>query len=113
MKKFLVLYSANVSAGEQIAKTTPEMAKAGMDAWMAWAKKAGSAVVDLGMPLGNPMKVTPTAATPGSSQVAGFSILQAESSNAIAERLKQHPHFKAPGGRIEVFEFLSLPGMPK
>ncbi len=112
MKKFLVLYTSNVSAAEQIAKTTPEMAKAGMELWMAWAKKAGPAVVDLGMPLGNPVKVTPSSVKPGDSKVAGFSILQAESTNAVTELLQQHPHFKAPGAGIEVLEFLHMPGMP-
>ena len=34
-----------------MAKATPEQAKAGMDPWMAWAGKAGKAVVDLGAPL--------------------------------------------------------------
>ena len=48
-------------------------------------KKAGSAVVDLGMPLGNATRVTPHAASPSDSQVAGFSILQGESGKAITE----------------------------
>ncbi len=104
-------------AAEQLAKTTPEMAKAGMDLWMAWAKKAGSAVVDLGMPLGHPMSVTmsvtPKGASPSGSQVGGFSILQGESSQAVTELLQQHPHFRAPGGRVEVLEFLPMPGAPK
>jgi hypothetical protein len=38
MKKFLVLYRAPISAREQMAKATPEQAKAGMDAWMGCAK---------------------------------------------------------------------------
>jgi hypothetical protein len=32
-------------------------------------------------------------------------------SQAIQELLKNHPHFRAPGGSIEAFEFLSMPGM--
>jgi hypothetical protein len=42
MKKFLVLYRAPISAREQMAKATPEQAKAGMDAWMGWAKRSES-----------------------------------------------------------------------
>jgi len=45
--------------------------------------------------------------------VTGFSILQAESNKAIQELLKNHPHFRAPGGSIEACEFLSMPGMPE
>jgi hypothetical protein len=47
----------------------------------------------------------------GSSQVGGYSILQAESKDALMDLLKNHPHFMAPGGSIEVFEFLPMPGM--
>src|SRR5215469_4044535 len=44
MTKFLVLYHSTTSVQEQMASATPEQMKAGMDAWMAWDKKAGSAV---------------------------------------------------------------------
>src|SRR5436305_9658 len=47
MKKFLVLYKAPTSAFEQMQKSTPEQQKAGMDAWMAWSKKAASSIVDM------------------------------------------------------------------
>jgi hypothetical protein len=99
MKKFLVLYLSSVPARQQMAGATPEQSKAGMEMWMAWAAKAGSAIVDLGAPVA------------GESKVTGFSILQAESLNAIQALLVEHPHRKAPGASIEVHEFLQLPGM--
>jgi hypothetical protein len=107
MKKFLVLYLSSVSAREQMAKSAP----AGMDAWMTWAKKASGALVDMGAPLGDGRKVTTGASSSSDSQVAGFSILQAESAKAVEEILKGHPHFHAPGSAIEVHEFLPIPGM--
>ena len=48
MKKFLVLYESSIPAAEQIKKAPPEEAKAGMELWMKWMKKAGSAIVDGG-----------------------------------------------------------------
>ncbi len=51
MTKFMVLYRSALSARDQMASATPEQAKAGMEAWMAWAGKAGDAIVDLGAPL--------------------------------------------------------------
>jgi hypothetical protein len=113
MKKYLVLYKSSVSAVEQIAKASPEQAKAGMDVWMSWSKKAGKAIVDLGAPLGNPVKVAGGSSSPSDGNVTGFSILQADSSKAIGDLLKDHPHFKAPGASIEVLEFLQMPGMPQ
>jgi len=46
-----------------------------------------------------------------SSEIGGFSILQAESREALAALLTEHPHFTMPGGTIEVHEFLPLPGI--
>jgi hypothetical protein len=111
MKKFLVLYQSTVSAADQMANATPEQAKAGMDAWMNWAQHAGSAIVDLGSPVGQAKHFSsPTSSTTGNSHVGGFSILQAESSDALKTVLTNHPHFMAPGASIEVFEFLPMPG---
>src|SRR5262249_53200826 len=101
-----------VSAVEQRAKASPEQAMAGMDLWMSWSKKAGSAIVDLGAPLGNPIKVAGGSSSKSDSNVTGFSILQADSSKSIVDLMKDHPHFKAPGPSITVLESLPKPGSP-
>jgi hypothetical protein len=110
MKKFLVLYKAPTSAFEQMKKATPEQQKAGMEAWMAWAKKAAPSIVDMGAPLGKGLRVTPNGAAPSTNDLGGFSILQGESKEAIAEALEGHPHFRMPDGSIEVVEYLPMPG---
>lgn len=105
MTNFLVLYRANQSATEQMAAATPEQQQAGMAEWMAWANKAGPAIVDLGSPL------APAAGTTVSGDsIGGFSILQAESAEALQTVLEGHPHLMQ-GGTIEVHEFLPIPGM--
>ena len=112
MKKFLVLYESTVPASEQMKKATPEQAKAGMDAWMSWAGRAGSGIVDMGSPVLTAARLNgPTQIAIGNSQVGGYSILQAESRDALMDLLKNHPHFMSPGPSIEVFEFLPMPGM--
>ena len=58
MQKFLVLYRAPASSFELMKKATPEQQKAGMDAWMAWGKKAAGSIVDMGAPLGKSQLVT-------------------------------------------------------
>jgi hypothetical protein len=103
--KFLLLYRADQSAAEQMAAGTPEQQQAGMAAWMTWATKAGPAIVDLGSP------VAPAGGTTVSGDsVGGFSILQAESAEALRAVLEGHPH-TAQGGTIEVYECLPIPGM--
>lgn len=110
MKKFLVLYKAPAESFQQMAKSTPEQQKAGMDAWMTWSQKAASSIVDMGGPLGKSMHVTPTAASASSNDLGGYSILQAESKEALAQSLKGHPHFMTPNGSIEIVEVMPIPG---
>ena len=110
MKKFLVLYRAPVASFDQMMKATPEQQKAGMDAWMAWGKKAEKSIVDMGAPLGKALKVSPAGSTPTRNDLGGFSIMQGESKEAVAELMKGHPHFMAPDGFIEITEMMPIPG---
>lgn len=110
MKKFLVLYKAPTASFEQMMKATPEQQKAGMDAWMAWSERAAASIVDLGAPLGKSLRVTKSGASPTVNDLGGFSILQAESKEALAGVLKEHPHFMTPEGFIEVIEVMPIPG---
>ena len=112
MKKFLVLYKAPTSAFEQMKKSSPEQQKAGMDAWMAWGKKAASSIVDMGAPLGKSLRVTKAGgASPTTNDLGGYSILQAESKEELARKLEGHPHFMMPDGSIEIVELMPVPGM--
>jgi hypothetical protein len=111
MKKFRVLYKAPTSSFEQMMKATPAQQKAGMDAWMAWSKSAAAAIVDMGAPLGKGMRVTPSGASALANELGGYSILQAESKEALAPQLKGHPHFLTPEGTIEIVEIMPVPGM--
>jgi hypothetical protein len=111
MKKFLVLYRAPSTSFEQMKKATPEQQKAGMDAWMSWSKKAASSIVDMGAPLGKSLRVSKSGASPNTNDLGGYSVLQAESEEALAEALKDHPHFMTPEGFIDVVELMSIPGM--
>src|SRR5688572_4429508 len=111
MKKFLVLYKAPTSSFELMKNATPEQQKAGMDSWMAWSKKAAASIVELGAPLGKSLRVTPGGASSITNDLGGFSVLQADSQEALAEILKGHPHFQMPDGFIDVVEMMALPGM--
>jgi hypothetical protein len=111
MKKFLVLYKAPTSAFEQMMKATPEQQKAGMEAWMGWSKKAGNSIVDMGAPLGKSMRVTPGGSSKVVNELGGYSVMQAESPEALAKSLEGHPHFMMPDGTIEIVEIMAVPGM--
>jgi hypothetical protein len=110
LKRFVVLYNSPVPASEQMANSTPEERQAGMDAWMAWAGKAGGAIVDLGAPIAATSRITADGKDGNSSQASGYSLLQADSRDEIDALMQEHPHLKMPGASIEVFEALAMPG---
>jgi len=96
MSKYLVLYRSDASAQERMANATPEEAQAGMQGWMEWFGKAGDAIVDGGSPVS------------GEDQsIGGYSVLQADSREALDAVLQGHPHLQV--GTIEVLEFLPMP----
>jgi hypothetical protein len=103
--KYLVLYRSTMTAGEQMAQSTPEQAQAGMEEWTAWAQRAGDAIIDLGTPL----QVVDPGGDSG-DPIGGYSILQADSPEALSKVLEGHPH-QAMGGTIETLECLQVPGM--
>jgi hypothetical protein len=102
MTKYLVLYRADHSAQQQMSEATPEQAQAGMAAWTEWQQRAGDAVVDMGSPLA-PVD------DGGDATIAGYSVLEAETPDALAALLDGHPHLQV--GTLETHRFLDLPGM--
>jgi hypothetical protein len=112
MKKFLVLYKASPAAFQQMMKATPEQQKSGMDAWMNWSKKAASSIVDMGGPLGKALRVAKGGAVSQvTNDLGGYSVMQAESKEALAATMKEHPHFMMPDSSIEIVELMPIPGM--
>ena len=69
--------------------------------------------LDLGQPLGQGRHLEGGgSASPSSSEARGYSIIEAESLDAAAKMVEDHPHFMTPGGSsIGVFELLEMPGM--
>jgi hypothetical protein len=112
MKKFLVLYKASADGFQQMMKATPEQQKAGMAAWMAWSQQAGPSIVDMGGPLGKSARVGKSGEVSAvANDLGGFSIMQAESKEALAATMKGHPHFMTPDSSIEIVEMMPIPGM--
>ena len=110
MTKYLLLYRSNVSAQDQMANASPEEGQAGMDAWMSWAGRAGSAIVDMGSPVASAGSVGAASSTDG-SHIGGYSVLEADSLDVLKDLLDGHPHLMMDGATIEIHEFLALPGM--
>jgi hypothetical protein len=107
----MVLYRSSVPAQEQMASASPEQAQEGMAMWMRWAEKAGPALLDLGSPLAYSRLVPSGADGSAGTPIGGFSVVEADSADAAAALLEEHPHLQAPGAVIEVLEYQQIPGM--
>lgn len=114
MTKYLLLYMSPVPPQDQMANASPEEGQAGMEAWNAWAGRAGTALVDFGSPVASAGSVGHVDAGPESAgkYIGGFSIMEADSADALRAMLDGHPHLMLDGATIYVFEFLELPGGP-
>ena len=111
MKKFMALYLSPVSAAQQMSQATPEQMQKGMAEWMKWKDKAGSAIVDLGSPLGNGKHIESGKTSAGKLAITGYSIVQAESTAHAEQLFQHHPHLFMPGAAIELLEYMPMPGM--
>ena len=110
MKNFIVLYRAPADMTAMAAAMTPEEREKGMEAWMAWAKGIGDGLVDMGAPLSNGQLLHPDGTSRASgTDVAGFSIVQAESTEEAKKLLVGHPHLAWNAAcSIEVYETMKM-----
>jgi len=111
MKKFIALYLAPISSIDQMKKATPEQMKAGMDAWMKWAKKNEKSIVDLGAPLGKTKRINAAGISDTKNGITGYSIVQGDSLDSVTATFDGHPHLQMQGALIEVLECMPIPGM--
>ena len=76
-----------------------------------WRKNA-DAIVDHGCPLGKTKSISHTGIADTRNNLAGYTIVRAESHEAAAKLFQNHPHFAFfPGTAVEIMECLPIPGM--
>lgn len=101
MTKYLLLYS-----GGGMPETEEETAQV-MQAWEAWYKKLGDAVVDPGYPLTPAAKKVSSDGKvsdgPAGTMATGYTILEAESLDAAAKMAQSCPVLQG-GADVSVFE---------
>ncbi|MDN5204873.1 hypothetical protein QQ008_26010 [Fulvivirgaceae bacterium BMA10] len=110
MKKFIAIYHAAPEAMAQMAEATPEQKAEGMKYWLAWKEKIGNALVDLGAPLVGGVAINPSGDKVNSSkQVSGYSIVQADDTEAAHALFDNHPHLSwHPTASIEIHECVEM-----
>jgi hypothetical protein len=102
MAKYLVTYHGSGMP----ANPDPEMMKQVKAAFGAWLAEAGKAVVDPGAPIRMATQVS-KGAPATAVEIGGYSILQADSLDAVKAILAKHP-FVGRGGTLQVNEVLAV-----
>ena len=109
MKKFMVVYRMDMAAANKMMTENPELAKKGMEDWGIWMKKHEADFADAGAPLGKNTQMSATGSVEMSNDLAGYSILQAESKEAALAVLADNPHFQMSGATADVMEVVAMP----
>ena len=110
MAKFLFIYHAPPAPADAPEWSQEQMQEV-MGQWMAWGGKVGDGLLDFGTPLGGGTRVTTEGTSPSTREVTGYSILEADSMDAVLGLAQDHPHLNMPGGcEIEVHEMQPIPG---
>jgi hypothetical protein len=104
MTKFVLVYT-----GGGMPESEEEGAKV-MEAWGAWYGSLGEATLDGGNPFGASKSVTADGVNDGPVSApapTGYTIIEAESLDDAAAKVKGHPHI-GYGGQVSVFETFEM-----
>ena len=114
MKRYLAVFTGSPSAmGQWQALPDEERQKRqaeGVTAWKKWGTVNAASIVDMGGPLSRTKLISKTGISDIRNNLAGFTVVQAESQEAAARLFVDHPHFTIfPGEGVEVMEVLPIP----
>jgi hypothetical protein len=108
MKKFLVLYRMDMAKMREMMTANPDMGKKGMEEWGMWMKNHMADFADHGAPVGKNTEVSAQGSMQKSNDIGGYSIIQADSMEAVSKILADNPHLKMPGATCDVAELMSM-----
>jgi hypothetical protein len=116
MKTFMAVYTGNAANFDQYIQANPDpqqrrkLEREGMKAWMKWGEAHERDIVENGGPLGKTKRVTKEGVEDIRNNLAGYTIVRAESQDDAAQMFRDHPHFTIfPGDGVEIMEVLPIP----
>ncbi|ALV44521.1 Uncharacterized conserved protein [Arthrobacter alpinus] len=107
MSKFIYIYNGPATPIDQF---TEEQSAKELAAWGAWMGGVGTALLDAGAPFGARAAVSDGGTSVTTSDLQGYSILEAESLDAAKTLAKGHPFLSEGKGRftLEIFELVDM-----
>lgn len=116
MKTFLAVFTGGPDSFERSGWTKLDDAQRkakeqqGMKAWGDWVTRNQASIVGMGGPLGKTKRASKEGVTDIRNNLAGYTLVQAESHEAAAKLFLNHPHFTVfPGDGVEIMEVLPIP----
>ena len=97
MSKYLYLYRGPATPMDQF---TEEQSAEQMQAWGVWMGRVGSALTDGGAPFGERAAVADDGATAATTDLNGYTIVEADSLEAARGLLDGHPFLSEGKGRF-------------
>ena len=114
MNKYLVLFLAPVHVLTAWMETPEAERKATEEKmqkeWQEWAAKHQEAIRDTAG-AGKTLKITKEGMSDSRNDIMLYSIIEADSYEAVNAMLENHPHLEIPEASIEVMQANTIPGM--
>lgn len=110
MSKFILLYNGPATPMDMIDDEKKK--KMQMD-WKNWMDGVGSALTDMGSPMGNGRSVVDDGSTGKVLELSGYSIVEADNIDEAVKLVDGHPFLVDKSGKfsVEVFELYPAPEM--
>jgi hypothetical protein len=108
MPKYMIVYKGDATAA---ADMTEEQQAEVMAKWGAWMEAAGSAIADIGTPLGDATSVVDDGSTGTAVSMSGYSIIEAGDMEGAKRVIDGHPYLSDRNGdfAIDIYEMLPVP----
>jgi hypothetical protein len=108
MAKFILLYNGPATPMEHM---TPEQGRAVMEKWQSWIGRVGDALIDVGAPMANGQAIVDDGSSGTATPLNGYSIVEADDTNAVRSLLDGHPFLSDRSGKfsVEIHELLPVP----
>lgn len=108
MAQFMMVYKG---AATDMAEMSEEQAQGVMAAWGTWMEKVGSALVDVGTPLGSGSSIVDDGSEGTAVALSGYSIVTADDMAGARALAADHPFLSEGKGNfaVDIYEMLPVP----
>ncbi len=108
MTKFIMIYKGEAT---DMSDMTEEQGKAVMAKWATWMEGVGSALTDIGAPMGPGTSVVDDGSSGTAVSLSGYSIVEAADMGAARKLTDGHPYLSEGKGNysVEIYELLPVP----